>query len=183
MSRRFGRNQRRRAREALAVAASEAERFKVAYEMNVGLLSHVSAAKRELEDELEQAKEMVGRNSYSALFAPESIYRVEVRADARMRLDLRPVSELGDLGAPMEAIGDMTFTTVSLPTMLASAQLEDFRRNLHVLVQYEGGRWAYHVDRPTLEMMGPTRAVQEVSRYLARALVADVFKAVGGRAR
>ena len=46
MSKRFGRNQRRRAREALAIAQQKAERMESAYVMTSGILRDTSERRR-----------------------------------------------------------------------------------------------------------------------------------------
>jgi len=177
MSKRFGRNQRRRAREALAAAESEAERFKTAHAMASGLLEHVSEKKRDLEQEIQEAKSMVGR--YSALFGPKTTaqhHRAHPGARFRLLADTgmdSPFAELGD--EPTTARDVMTL--IDLPGMLASVAHDELKCNVHVLVEYDGGRWAYHVDRRTLMAMGKSRAIREISRYLAMEIGAELFGA------
>lgn len=173
MSRRFGRNQRRRAREALAAASSEAERFKTAHEMTSGLLSHVAASKRELEQQIEEAKRMVG--PYSALFSPETT-ESQQKADPWVRLRVAPLTDCEDSIFDLGSMGAReTMTFIDLPAMLASVHKDTLTDKVHVLVQYEGDQWAYHIDRRTLHAMGKARAVKEMSKYLALAIGADLF--------
>lgn len=176
MSKRFGRNQRRRAREALAAAASEAERFKTAHAMASGLLEHVAEKKRDLEQEIQEAKSMVG--PYSALFGPKTTAQHhQAHPGARFRLPAdagmdSPFTELGD-----EPTARDVMTVIDLPGMLASVAHDELKCNVHVLVEYDGGRWAYHVDRRTLLAMGKSRAIREISRYLAMEIGAELFGA------
>jgi hypothetical protein len=174
MSKRFGRNQRRRAREALAAAASEAERFKAAHQMTQGLLSHVAEAKRKIEEELAEAKEMA--YTFSALFPPECVRdKREAHPDNRLQLAPQQRCEVMSLTGPENMA--MTFKSIDLPSMLTTITSDAMNDAVHVLVQYDGGRWAYHVERRTLQRMGRSRATKEVSDYLAKAICADLLKA------
>ena len=64
MSRRFGRNQKRRFREDLAKARE-------AYDMQTGLLRHVSNKRQELADQIDRAKRLL--QAGSVLLEPESL--------------------------------------------------------------------------------------------------------------
>jgi len=53
LSKRFGRNQRRRAREALASAVSDAQNWRNAYTLNAELVRHTSEKLSEVREELD----------------------------------------------------------------------------------------------------------------------------------
>jgi len=83
MSRRFGRNQRRRAREEAAFLNAELERFHKAFELEKGISSILSHKVGVLQEEIDRAKDLLPEGSI--LFEPGE-FRFDGPSDAPIRM-------------------------------------------------------------------------------------------------
>lgn len=162
MSQRFGRNQRRRAREALASTQR-------ALDMANGLSNWQGARLRSLQTEIDEAKQMVG--PFSALFAPQASH-VGGPEMQRVSVDnLGPAADY-DYSAPLKA----QLQSVPLDVLLVSVNADLFKEMLHADVVFAGERVAYSISRMALSSMPRERFVREASRSIAMHLDRELRK-------
>jgi len=170
MSRRFGRNQRRRAREEVARMDAEVARINQAFEMEKGLCQEISKKAARLQEEINRAKDLLPEGSI--LFEPGE-FRLNGPANAPIHM---PV--LGNVGyRPSDAIPKFeTFRSIPLTVLLTEAVLDELSGQLHFNVQFADGKWRYSVDRRALVGSADTRRrmVEEISFRLAKQLVIDL---------
>jgi hypothetical protein len=156
MSKRWGRNQRRRARE-------EQARLGEALEMAQGLARHLSEQKRHIEDELDDAKYFAVR--FSAAFKPESWELVGPKRDRIEVEEQQPLEYDFSATAPMQSL---TFRRLPLRMLLSEVKQEHFRRALHCRVKFGDGEWGYGITEQAIVNMPRERLVNLISREIAR---------------
>lgn len=169
MSRRYGRNQKRRAREALAIvqataerALSDAERYRSAQEMAEGLLKHNSMLRKSLQDQLDDAKEYL--QAFSAVLPPQTF---KLDGEARHGFRMPVVEPLSlDFGCDVFTSTAM-LQTVHLETLLAKVDLDRLRQHMHCNAYFAGVQMAYSADLQTLRTMPPRQLVEHMARSLA----------------
>lgn len=152
MSRRFGRNQRRAARERVA----ELER---ALQMDRALLTHIGERKRELEQEISDAKRIVGR--MSALFEPET---KRLDGPARSPIHMFTHSAVMDNG---RAFFHNQSKTVPLPVMLSMMSRDRLDMAVHCKVLFDDGQWGYAISEEAVLATPEDVLVERLARELA----------------
>lgn len=152
MSKRFGRNQRRQARERIAA-------LEQAITMDRGLLAHVSERKRQLEKEISDAKRIVGR--MSVLFEPESR-----RLDGPARSPTHMFTHSAVMDGP-EAFFHSQSQTVSLPVMLSKVHKETLDLAIHCKVAFDDDQWGYAISEQALHAMPEDILIERVTHQLA----------------
>ena len=163
MSRRFGRNQRRAARERVA----ELER---ALQMDRALLAHVGERKRQLEQEISDAKRIVGH--MSVLFEPGA---TRLDGPARGKMQVRTHSALMDFHAQPK--------TIPLDVMIATLKsksggaLDDA---VHCKVMFDDRCWRYAISEAALHAIPEDILVERVTRELAMTIGKDLAKLTPG---
>lgn len=148
MGQRFGRNQRRRAREALAAMTAEAERMTLANSMNQGLLRQVSDDKAELLKVLASAREVLG--NHPAL-PPDDMgnHPHPLGGD----FDMPVQSRLG-LGV-MDYRPDepLVMKIARMHQLLARVNVDKLSGEIHCHVLLDSGHAAYAISRDALYSM------------------------------
>lgn len=167
MSRRYGRNQRRHARE-------EQARLTAALEMQRGLAAHLAEEKRSAEAELREAREFAV--PFSAAFAPEAW---EVEGPRRLTLEIQERQHMGaDLHFINEPAGAMAETMLCrrlpLQVLLAEVHDERFQQSLHCRVRFGDGTWGYGITKQALASMPRARLVQTIASAIAEQIARDV---------
>lgn len=162
MSRRFGRNQRRRMREQVASLQG-------AMEMDRGLLRHQSWQLDALRNEISRAKRMVGH--HSALFEPESMRlsgpkRGAIESYVSPPMDFAAVSDL--------RADSLTTTRIPLDVMLTRVDEGELDMCQHVRVQFGDGIWGYAISRAAMLRMPRRDLVEIVSKELAALIARDL---------
>lgn len=152
MSRRFGRNQRRQARERIAA-------LEQAVAMDRGLLTHVSERKRQLEQEISDAKRIVGR--MSVLFKPEAKH---LDGPARSPMHLFTHSAVVDDG---RAFFHNQSKTVPLPVMLSMVNRDGLDMAVHCKVLFGDGQWGYAISEEAVLATPEDVLVERIARELA----------------
>ena len=155
MSRRFGRNQRRAASERVA----ELER---ALQMDRALLAHVGERKRQLEQEISDAKRIVGH--MSVLFEP-AVKRLD--GPARSPMHMFTHSAVMDDG---RAFFHNQSKTVPLPVMLSKVNKDGLDMAIHLKVLFDDGQWGYAISEEALLSTPEDVLVERLSRHLAMAI-------------
>ncbi len=170
MSRRFGRNQRRRLREELAAAQTAKDRFETAWHREAGLLRHVSDKRQEAEERLLEIYEMLPA---LCMLAPPK--RREVQS-----LDTPFYAVAPPRGRP--DLGD-TVPIVALHAVSAAVDEDLLRHSLHATLTCKGEKVAYAVTEEALYGMGEQQLVRLVERQIAPLLTKALIECLRKRRR
>lgn len=162
MSKRFGRNQKRRMREQIA-------RVTAAHALDQGLLRRTTSRLRDVQDEVNRAKRIVGE--HSGLFDPVSM----TLPGRRSRIEI-PLCSAGLGTTPLlGAVPDVAFRSIPLDMLLAETRTDPSTCGHHVIVRYGEHQWGYAFDRETLATAAQRMmAVIHIAETLARQIVADL---------
>lgn len=156
MSARFGRNQRRRAREQIAALMQGIDAAVDASIMHGELARTAYADLRKAQQELDHAKALAVH--YSVLF-PAQAFHTNQRmprdgdtflVDLEERLPSSAVSGTDSVDDDLER--GLRFRSIPLEMLVASINFDDLRQLLHVNIRFLGqdsGRWAYGIPRAT----------------------------------
>lgn len=188
MSRRFGRNQRRRAREALASAQAEAVRMTVAYEMANGLSEWQGKKLRTLEEELATAKAIAW--NMSVLFpADRDKPAIDIRnsgmtiGDAYRggRVQIKAEDEEPNYLAFESSLVDHKLAIVDLDILLAGIDRNAVTQSLHAWVRFKGEHVAYGISPKAWMSVPPERRVDHIMRIITRPLALELTNALKGK--
>lgn len=168
MSKRFGRNQRRQARERIAA-------LEQAITMDRGLLAHVSERKRQLEQEISDAKRIVGR--MSVLFEPEAR---RLNGPARSPMHMFTHSAVMDEG---QAFFHNQSQTVPLPVMLSMVNKDGLDMAIHCKVAFGDGQWGYAMSEEAVLATPEDILVERITRELAMTIGQQLAEIKPGRGR
>ena len=165
MSRRYGRNQKRRAREEIAKAKAEAARWEEGYRRDVPMLEQMLAERREA---LETVAEVLG---------PEFI-GLPLRELVLGIFDRYTMDDMPD-SFQMQATGDPNMV-MRMQVMEVSAEDDRMRACTHVRVRLAGSASAIAFSDTALRRTPERVIAREISIELARHLVRHI-KNRGGR--
>lgn len=175
MSKRFGRNQRRRAREALANMTSN-------YEQQAGLSRHLGDRVRELRDEIADAKQMAAQ--LSVLFSPE-VYQTAGPRSGRDRLTMQVQEalqfvELGNEPAASQALAQVPLTLLLAKIETAADGGRDhLARAMHARIRFADNELAYGITEMALRGMSRRQLVKRLSQEMAHLLADKLLKDAG----
>jgi hypothetical protein len=171
MSKRFGRNQRRAARERVA-------KLEQALKMDRALLAHVGERKRQLEGEIANAKRIAGR--MSVLFDPQTM---SIPGQARAMVDAAQSAWFD----PTRSIEDFTTASlqrIPLDVLLTKVDPHKLRSAVHVKVQFSDHAVGYAATEEALHYMPEDVFIEHTSRSIAMELsrqLAGILPARGWR--
>ena len=165
MSKRFGRNQRRRLKEQLAVAEDKASRFEEGYYRETGLLAHVSSKNAELRAALEEIKRMAGRFS---ILVPPSTVTTATNAPGPFRVALP--NRLSD--------EELMMTTLNA---VESAIEVDQNRRVHALLQHPDGKVRYALSSEAACFMTKEELITMITRYAIPDMVRSLVDQMKGK--
>lgn len=189
MSARFGRNKRRRAREAIEALAQHTKKLEkrskqleAANVMDRGLLRDTTSRLHEALEEIARAKEIAG--PYSILFRPEAIKTGQRRPrdtrEGRYNVyDPGPLAR-GPITGPSDSEARMLHTVQSMPldVFLTSVESDIMTRKCHALLHYLDGTTAYGISTTALmneTTEGVARILRDQLPYMVKQLY-DVAK-------
>lgn len=187
MSRRFGRNQRRRAREAQARLSADLAKVSNTLSFTAKTAMERGHQLHALTCEIKAAKAMLPRQS--ALMRPEAL---KVGGERQHQIyvepffDELPSLERFDAAMPLEAV---SFECVPLDVLLTDVDRDQLKRQLHARVQFAGADLFYAISPEAMRAMrGPDladRLAQEIARQLVPALMRELGldRRPGGRGR
>lgn len=174
MSKRFGRNQRRRAREAIATlqgALSDSE----------GTIDDLRSRLFDREDEIRNAKAMVA--PFSSLFSPS---RVETERpaprssrEARWQVDVTPQEEFLREALMTDPLSVRTMQVMELDVFLATVEPNALSRKVHVILDYNDRTAGYAINEREIASMRR----QDLARYLGQAVIPQLVNQLMGSAR
>lgn len=183
MSRRFGRTQKRRMREAVATAESQAASMRVACEMNDDLLRKVTREKARLESVLDDARDRL-RDMHIAL--PPSRVRVsgdwgfERMAVVRVPDPMRPTEFIlrSDLQVPMD------IKVHELQRLIVRVQQSEDRRQpvLHCIVEVAGKAAGYAISAEAFRQIREHSLCDMLAPEISKALTRELVSALKGKA-
>jgi hypothetical protein len=164
MSSRFGRNKRRRAREAIAALQKQAEVLAVIRRSDACII-------RELRQELDDAREIAGYASVLFPAPAEEINSMMAPEVYRMRA-MRPfnIDSIWDGSVNMSA----TCRDVPLPVMVSSISRDWLTESLHVKLHFDGIAVGYAVARETLCRIPAAALMRSIVREMAPDLVSKL---------
>jgi hypothetical protein len=156
VGKRFGRNQRRRAREQIALLAAERSRWQEAHARESGLLRHVSDKLRGMERQMEDLAEALGVH-YVGLPACEIV----MKASELQRDSFRMLTPSG---------------AVSVMEVMRVESHHDDRSQMHVRVNLGPSTVAYAISVQALLRTPATYLARAMATELAPALLAEIRK-------
>jgi hypothetical protein len=175
MSRRFGRNQRRRARESIAALEQTTSNLRSGMAMDRGLLAHQSEQLRELKQQIADAKAILG--PYHVAFPAED-YKIGGAPHTPVGMHVLPRLS-GDpwtLGA--EIAPTATVERVMLSVLGLNVYEDVMTHMRHAQVLFDGAAWAYGITRQSIESTPRDILIERIARELARR-VAEHFYRLG----
>lgn len=168
MSRRFGRNQRRRAREQIAS-------LQYAHEMDRALLRHQSDKLADLRKEIAMAKEIAGR--MSVLFPAREVVKVELKSSdgipVRVTTD-RPDNQMHrftDEITPMECI-----QAVDLEKLVSRIEVSRIDSSVHTYIQFSDKKLAYGISASAWHSMSRSARKQRIIEVLPKLFADELAK-------
>lgn len=164
MSRRFGRNQKRKLR--LQIEAVERDR-----DWWVGEL-------RRSRDELHKVQLLSAEARHALDYLSEALPRYCALLPAQVigsmpAIDRISLPTMSFTRNPTE-IADATVAFLSLPVVQARLRDNPHEMGAHVTVRFDDGRWGYAMDDRSLRITGPKRAAQHIAQSIASSIVADL---------
>ena len=180
MSKRFGRNQRRRAREAVARLSERARNCEAALEMDRGLLRDTSRKLSDLREELADAKRRAAR--LSVLFPAEDLYHNRERDGYPFMLPVtvnRSLESFSFDDAPL----DMMLQTVPLELLVSHVDQNAMARAMHVRVDFAGTETAYGMTETAMFAMSPHDMKRRLTIELAKSFAQKIALALRSAGR
>lgn len=187
MAQRFGRNQRRRAREALQAAQQLAETHLEEARSQAGRAENMRQEVHALEDVLDEARELLGT---SIALPPKHAGRHPYVRDGDFEAFPRPLRlDLGDITATVPK-QDAALKILRMRTLLVDFQRRppgprDFDSQIHMRVTLDGGEVVYAISEDALYRAPADWLEYRLSREIARQLtqvLESMKKARTGRA-
>jgi hypothetical protein len=162
MSRRFGRNQRRRAREAVQTLSASVANLNEALVMDRGLLRHTSDKLRELQQQIDDAKEIAG--NMSVLFPVSTMdMSTQKRRGGPIEVAVAGPFEFESVDrAPSAGI----LRRISLDTLVASIERSTLQESLHVRVEFANKEFVYGISRSAWMQMSSAKRFDLIQRQL-----------------
>lgn len=163
MSKRFGRNQRRRAREALAAEVARVEALEHARTMDAGLLAKQGRSLEELRARLAEVAYLVGHGSIIAGHPTE----LTGGFDGMRVVPKKPLAPFEMRGDVLEAV-----TCEVLRLLEVDVVRDRFARWMHFRVQLSNARAAYGITESAIHGM----PVDAIERLLLPQIAADLAR-------
>jgi len=166
MSRRYGRNQRRRARERI-------KDLETTIAMDRSLLRQTTARLEEAREINASIQRIVGANSI--LLPPQ---RVTMDGVARDRILFGVQANLRSFYGAPGSIRDMQYTVNELRVMLSKLEADHTLLQQHVIVNFAGRRWGYAINEEAAVALARAGELEQyVAQVLARQISEDLKKA------
>jgi hypothetical protein len=176
MSRRYGRNQKRAARQALAEASQVIDSVRCNALSDRGLLREMSQRLAEIRRELDDAKRIAGRMS---ILFPATTTAVQGPArdsiETYLHQSQTPMSYLESGEATLQ---DAVLRTMRLPMLVKRIQADRLQQAIHARVKFGDGLWRYGISMDAVQGM-PTRELADLlSRELGLTMAQDLHEAL-----
>lgn len=172
MSRRFGRNQRRRLREELAKATTDKERYQAAWQRESGLLQHMREKNERALDTLQEIYEMVSR--FSVMAPPEHVEVQNPKLGMAYLPDITPDFLTSDQD---------TFRVITLHAVQAAVREDRLRHALHATLSYNGEGVAYAISEEAILNAPESVIRRRIEREIVPRLTAELINQIRRRRR
>lgn len=168
MSKRFGRNQKRKMREEIAK-----ERRCAAY-----CRVQANEAKM-LSRDARNALEEIARSlpAFTSMLPPKVIESIRPQLDVFRVPVTQPVAEVGAM-----RFASAFCSVVDLPIVKSALSIEPMSQMVHALVSYGDGRWGYAISERALLTKDSTDVIRTISEILALNMLSDL-RSIKGAAR
>lgn len=170
MSRRFGRNQKRRMREALLNAEVKANNFEQAWTREMALLVHQRKRIDKLAGILCDVKRVLESNSVA--LPPETVESHDLKSNF-IHLGDRPRKK--DIACEGSPILDENMEIHRLSIMMTHIKEDPIRTGKHVMVEFDGLQWGYAISRLAILTMPREDLARQIADALA-VLIANHLK-------
>lgn len=169
MGKRFGRNQRRRAREALAAAQAEASKWHAGWALNEELVRHQGLTLRQLRSELEDAREIVGRASLAFPVSERLDTQMDTTEALRYGINLAPMPTMtpARFGSMEVSIKEMQWRATHLDVLLPTVRLEDFSQRVHFRVHFADEQVGYAMSSKDVYLMSHRQLIDRIHHEIA----------------
>lgn len=173
MTQRFGRNQRRRAREALAVASTQIMALEALRELDTMRLGNLAHKVLLLKTELDEAKGIAGRMS---IVFPAQTLKLNIEAQESIldfvHTPMGSLSEYQSMDLQAQCIQSQT-----LPVLLAKIDRNSLDRAVHMVVEFRDKRAGYAISEDGLQSRTGAAMLAELKRSLPRVINVQLFGA------
>ena len=167
MSRRYGRNQKRRAREAIASLAAANIEAKHDARLQRGLLTKFHGELSQAREEIRRAKAMLPLGSI--LGEPSTL--IDSRPPTTdVRVEVLP---FGGMNIGDDAMS-YRFESIPLDVLLTDSVLDEMNDRVHFDVRFAGNRSGYAISRSALQAMGGYDLIRMLAKNLAAHILADL---------
>ena len=188
MSRRYGRNQRRRARERIAELELEATNLRQSHAMDRALLAQAGERNRALAEIIDLVREELPNHPLLPLDRREldfSRMADELRAGGSVRVPLsRPTPSRIPVGGPASAIKmDTEVLFAEMVALLDSTDFSALRGQMHLGVRLGREEAAYVISTHALTSMSPEHLEAALTPRIARAMAKSLIEGWRGRER
>jgi hypothetical protein len=177
MSQRFGRNQRRRAREALVAANHRIADLELAHVLDSGLLADMSERLCAIRQEIDDAKAIAG--PMSILFPVEHEFRPGVKSTDRQPLSIDIPGRMPDsfiCDSPTGSIEELRYSRLTLETLVLKIRPDVLHECVHVNVEFADGVWRYGLTRPAWYALPHERRQRLIAQVIPKELAREVAK-------
>ena len=170
MSRRYGRNQKRAARQALEEVRLDLACQQAAHQMDRLLLKDLSCRLAEARDELDRARRIAGE--LSILFPAT---KVTVHGLARDRIELYANRSPLLYGRPDRHISPTeVLRTIPLPLLVQRIDADRLEQLVHARAYFNGGQWRYGITMDAVQAMSTRDLAELLARELGRTMAQDL---------
>lgn len=174
MSRRFGRNQRRRAREALAAASQRVADLEQAHVLDRALQEDMRTRLDALQSEIDDAKDIAG--PMSILFPVEGNFQPGIKSEPVRQLHIDVPARLPDRFICDEPMETLTYQRLPLETLVLSIRPDVLNAALHVNVEFADGVWRYGLTRTAWYSLPRERRQRLIAQTIPNDLAREVAK-------
>lgn len=174
MSARFGRNQRRRAREAQAVQAAEIARLEAARAMDAGLLADMSRKNSALTNIMQDVRSMLPRNSVMLPPMPFGWPHLETSRPAVI-----PLSQQAAMWGNFSASAPIDFAMNvqrQVHAWVLNTRVEERDEAVHFVAEFGGHCLGYALTYQALDEMPRDYLIRQVSQAMASGFEAEFAK-------
>ena len=165
MSRRFGRNQRRRLREEVESAKADAARFEAASTMNQALAAHMREELKEFRCAFEEIRECLGPHhillgkaqpSQGRNFIEPSLLGHEITSDSKLRI-------------------------VTVGIVEVAVRRDDVRRAIHAKLERDGVAVIYSLSDEAVNLLSPAQLELVIYKEVAPSIVKGFVREIKNR--
>lgn len=177
MTQRFGRNQRRRAREALAAASQRVADLEQVHAIASGLIAGMRVRLDALAQEIDDARAIAG--PMSILFPVEHEFRAGIKSDSRQPLSIDVPERMPDkfiCDSPTAPMEGLRYSRVPLETLVLNIRPDVLRECLHVNVEFADGVWRYGLTRAAWYAAPRERRERLIAEQIPKELAREVAK-------